>query len=801
MLLFYLKSAFRYFLKRKVFISINLIGLVIAFAGSALIMLYVINELKYNSEHKNRKLIYRVTSKQESIQTSTASTMLDLGPLIQENFPEVIGMSRFTKTKSWVEKDNGDIVAKSAFVDPDFVKMFSLRILQGEVNDLFVEPNAVLLTKSMAKSVFGDDFPIGKELKIRFSQGEYFFTVKGVVDNFSEFSSVTGDVFIGFKFYHENLCGSFLESYPAFTNFLMVSKNAEISKLEDKINQVNIEKWTGISTFKYQLQLFRQMYLHSGHLGNNPFPTGNAHILYGLIFLVSLVVIMACLNFGILTTACTIARNIELGVRKINGASAQQINRQMMFESYLQAIIALPIALFVSYLLLPLFNSYLNCNLIFDLISNLPFMIGVVGLVILTATVSGLFASISSNRVNPIQLLRKDQPKFGLGLNLNKILLTGQMIVVMWFMIATFVIFKQISFSKSSNMGYDPEDLLVVHVENPNWKGDIYNPKYENAERMEDLKRILSEHPSIKSVSVTHELPPLRDQLSNGVIINQKTNETFPIAEIGCLANLPEIIGYRLKSGNFFSENYVGEQKNEILLNEAAVRYLGLENPVGEIVSMDGAKSVKIVGVVYDFNFQSMRREIVPIRIRKTDKFLYRFDVVIRYNYRMSGEAVSYFNQVFNHLYKGYKTEIAFHEDMIEELYKKELFEAKVLVLGIVLAVFIAIMGILGITLFAVRQQVKEIGIRKINGANVSDILLMLNLSLLKWVAIAFVIATPIAWYAMHRWLENFAYKTELSWWIFAIAGLFALGMALLTVSWQSWKAATRNPVEALRYE
>ena len=801
MLSFYLKSALRYFLKRKIFISINLIGLVIAFAVSSLIMLYVINELKYDSEHRNRKLIYRVTSKQESIQTSTASTMLDLGPLIQESFPEVTGMSRFTKTKSWVEKDKAEIATKSAFVDPDFVKMFSLRILQGESNDLFVEPNAVLLTKSMAKLIFGDDYPIGKELKIRFPQGEYFFMVKGVIDNFSEFSSVNGDLFIGFKFYHENLCSPFLESYPYFTNFLMLSKNAEIAKLEDQINQANIKNWTGISTFKYQLQQFSQMYLHSSHLGNNSFPTGNARILYGLIFLVSLVVIMACLNFGILTTACTITRNKELGVRKINGASVQQINRQMMFESYLQAIIALPIALFVAHLLLPIFNSYLNCNLKFDLISNIPFMIGVVGLLILTATVSGLFASMSSSRVNPVQLLKKDQPKYGLGLNLNKILLTGQMIVVIWFLAATFVIFKQISFSKSLNLGYNPEDLLVVHIENPNWKGDIYNPQYENTERLEDLKRSLSEHPSINSVSLTHELPPMRDQLGNGVIINQKTNETFPIAEIGCQANLPELMGYRLKSGSFFSENYDGEQKNEILLNEAAVKYLGLENPIGEIVSMDGAKAVKIVGVVYDFNFQSLRREIVPIRIRKTDKFLFRFDVVIRYNHGMSSGAISYFKQVFNNLYKGYKTEIAFHEDMIEELYKKELFEAKVLVLGIVLAVFIAIMGILGITLFAVRQQVKEIGIRKINGAKVSNILSMLNLSLLKWVAIAFIISCPISWFIMHRWLENFAYKTELSWWIFALAGFLALGIALVTVSWQSWKAATRNPVEALRYE
>ena len=195
------------------------------------------------------------------------------------------------------------------------------------------------------------------------------------------------------------------------------------------------------------------------------------------------------------------------------------------------------------------------------------------------------------------------------------------MMVVIWFLAATFIIFKQISFSKSSNLGYNPENLLVVHIKNPNWKGDIYNPQYENTERMEDLKRSLSEHPSIKSVSVTHELPPLRDQFGNGIIINQKTNETFPIAEIGCLANFPELIGYRLKSGSFFSESYNGEQKNEILLNEAAVKYMGMENPVGEIVSMDGAKAVKIVGVVYDFNFQSMRRKLFQSEFVKVINF------------------------------------------------------------------------------------------------------------------------------------------------------------------------------------
>jgi putative ABC transport system permease protein len=764
-------------------------------------MIYVINELKFNSEHKNRKLIYRVTCKQESINTSSALTTLDLGPLIQESFPEVRKMSRFTSTRSRIVTPHGEIVAKPAFVDRDFIEMFSLNILHGDLKNLFTDPNSVLITKSLAHTIFGDEYPVGKELKVKFDQVEYLFKVRGIVESLSEYSSVRADMYLDFKFYHENLCGPFLESYPFFTTFLMTSKNVESTLLESKINQANVKKWTGISTTAYRLQKFSRMYLESDDLSNNLFPSGNARILYGLVFLVCLVIIMACLNFGILTTASTISRNKEVGVRKINGASAIQVKQQMIFETFLQAIIALPVALFVAYYLLPRFNSYLNLTLKFNIAGNLVFIMSITTLVILTATISGLFASVISTRVNPVQLLRKDQPKLGLGLNLSKILLAGQMVVLIWFLIVTLIIYKQISFSKSSNLGYNPTNLMIVHVTNPGWSPDLNNPQYENNLKMEDLRQSLLSHPSIKNVSVVYQAPPMRDQLSSGIIVNPETNETFTITDLGCLSNFPALMGYRLKSGNSFSENYGGEQKEEILLNESAVKYLGMENPVGEVVKMDGARVARIVGIVYDFNFQSTRMKIVPLRISRTRNFMAMFDIVIRYQPGSASIVTTYFKKLFSEKYKGYQNEIDFHENMIETLYKKELMEAKILVLGIFLAIFIAVIGILGITLFSAGQQVKEIGIRKINGARVPDILLMLNISSLKWVAIAFIIACPIAWYAMHKWLENFAYKTTLSWWIFAAAGGIAVAIALLTISWQSWRAATRNPVESLRYE
>ena len=796
------KSAFRYFSKQKIFISINILGLIIAFAVSSLIMLYVINELKYDSQHKNRGRIYRVLTNRQSIQTTDALTTLDAGPLIKESFPEVEKMSRLTNTKSFIVKGEEEITSKAVFVDPDFLDMFSFQSKQKISGNLLSAPNAMVISEKMARTVFGDEYPVGKDLQLKFPQGkENFFKVTGVVKNSGKYSSVNGDLYMNFEYYHKNLCDAFLESYPFFTTFLMVPSGTNISFLEDKINKANVESWTGISTNKYELQKYSRMYLHSADLSNSFFPAGNAKILYGLLFLVTLVVIMACLNFGILSTACALTRNKEVGLRKINGATLKQVKNQILFESFLQVIIALPIALFTARLMLPWFNHFVGRELTFNLSDNAVFMVGIALLSILTATLAGLITASTSVKVSPVQLLRKETRKFGFSMNLNRILLTGQMVVVIWFLAVTLIIQKQIHFSTSKGLGYNPENMLVCNVHNPNYKGDLYNPQYEDVGKMDDLKTRLASSPAIKNVSIVGEAPPRGDQLGSGVIILPETQKSMPIASIRCNADFPEFMGYRLKEGSYFSKDYTGSHEKEIMLNEAAVKYLGLNNPVGQIVDMDGAKSVKIVGVVYDFNFQSMRKEIVPVRIRKADKFLSSFDVVVRYAPEKANEAIAQFNSTFEDLYKGYESKITFHEDKLKALYEKETAESRIFMFGIVLAIFIAVMGILGISLFTVRQQVKEIGIRKINGAAVSDILTMLNLNIIKWVGIAFVVSTPVAWVAAHKWLENFAYKTGLSWWIFVLAGISAMGIALLTVSFQSWKAARKNPVESLRYE
>lgn len=595
MFFYNLKSAFRYFLKQKVFVGINLLGLVIAFAVSSLIMLYVINELKYDNQHKNARRIYRVLNNMESTGTTDALTMLDLGPQIKKSMPEVEKMSRMARTGKplLVTKDN-EIEIKPLFVDPDFVEMFTLKGKEKVSPELLSNPNSVLITQKLAKKVFGNQ-------------------------------------------YYENL----------------------------------------------------------------PF-----------VFLIAL-------------------------------------------------------------------------------------------LVILTAGISGFLTSASTVKMTPVSLLKKENTKLRAGNNLNKLLLTGQMVVVIWFLAVAFLIFKQLNFAQTKGLGYNPKNLITASIEVPREiRGDfdMYNPKYENSEKLDDFRTQLINHPAIKSTAIINDAPPRGDQLGSGEIKVKGSVEPLRIASISGTANFPEFMGYQIKLGNFFSKNY-NKGNVEIILNEAAVKTLGLENPVGVEVSMDGTPRATIVGVVYDFNFQSMRKEIVPVRLRKTNNFLFRYDILLRCSPGSENDAIAHFNKTFNRMYKGYLHNIQFHEEQIEALYENEKTEARVIVLCIILAVFISVMGIFGISLFSIRQKVKEIGVRKINGARTQSILAMINLNIARWVAVAFIIATPLAWLSMNKWLENFAYKTTLNWWIFALAGVLALGIALLTVSWQSWRAATRNPVEALRYE
>lgn len=633
MFIYQLKSAWRYFSKQRVFISINIVGLIIAFAVSSLIMLYIINELKYDSEHKNRVQIYRILMNRESIETTDALTTLDVGPLIKERFPEVKKMSRVVNLRSFILKQEEEITAKAVFIDPDFLEMFSLKSNQKITGQLLSDPNTVILSAKIAQTIFGDEDAVGLSLHMKFSQGkENFFKVTGVVKNPGKYSSVNGDLFFNFEYYRKNICGAFLESYPFFTPFLMIPSGSDISILEGKINKANRDNWTGISTSKYELQNYSRMYLHSDHLSNNFYPSGNAKILYGLLFLVSLVVIMDCLNFGILSTACALTRHKEIAVRKINGATLKQVKRQIMFESFLQVIFALPLALLMAWIFLPWFNKFIGRELFFSFSENFVFVAGIIFLAFITASLAGLITASTLVKASPVQLLRNESLRFGFSLNLKQILLTGQMVIVIWFLSISFLIQKQIHFSTSKGLGYNPENVLVCNVYNPNFKSDLNNPQYENVAKLEDLKTRLSGSTAIESVAIAAEAPPLGDQLGSGIIVFPETQKTMPIASITCNADFPEFMGYRLKEGGFFSKDFAGSHEKEILLNEAAVKYLGLENPVGQVVDMDGAKSVKVVGVVYDFNLQSMRKEIVPVRILKSDKFMMKFDVVVSFS-------------------------------------------------------------------------------------------------------------------------------------------------------------------------
>ncbi len=335
-----------------------------------------------------------------------------------------------------------------------------------------------------------------------------------------------------------------------------------------------------------------------------------------------------------------------------------------MFESYLLAVLALPLSLIIAKLLLPWFNNFFNRELELRFLENLPFTLSILVLVILTATVSGLITSISTVKMTPVSLLKKENTKLKSGINLNKVLLTGQMVVVIWFLAFAFLIYKQINFAQSKGLGYNPENILKVTAIAPReWrKGgmDINNPKYHNQNKLEDLKNRLKSYSAITDVSMVYDAPPRGDQLGSGALKLKRTNESFRMASIGGDPNFAQFMGYRLKEGRYLSESNAGDAQYEVLLNETAVKFMGLENPIGEKLDMGKGRTGEIVGVVYDFNFQSMRKAIVPINIDKVRGYLFKFDIVLRYLPGNGNEALANFNSTFNDLYKDYETESCF---------------------------------------------------------------------------------------------------------------------------------------------
>ncbi len=779
MLFNYLKIAFRNLLKHRGYSLINIAGLAIGMASCLLILLYVSDELSYDRFHRHADRIYRATL--ESAQGRIEVTPSIVGPLFQREFPEVERMARFYEITKYgavvVQQERIFQEARFWYADSTVFEIFSFPFLLGEAKTALARPNTIVLTQTTAKKYFGAANPIGQTLRVNNTRD---FEVTGVIAEVPRHSSLQFD---------------FLASYVSLTNewaknevwgsanlytYLLLHASANPQTLEarglDLLERDKIEYWKKIS-----LQKLTRIHLYwSGDIAN----------VYIFSTIAALILLIACINYMNLATARSARRAREVGVRKVLGAQRLQLALQFYGEIGLLTAIALLLAGLIVELALPAFNSLSGKQLSAALFGNSSFgwMIAAIGL--LVSFIAGSYPALMLSNFQPASVLKSALKLSGGGAGFRRGLVVLQFVISMALMSGTLVVADQLAYLRNKKLGFEQEHVLIL-------------PMRERTIRQNypALKGALLQHANIISVSGTAGFP---GRVLGGYSMAAEglpAGQFPPVTGYQVDHDIVKTLNLELLAGAGFPPNWSNAQGYAYLINTRALQALGweLEGAVGKWLNLRDNRLGRVVGVVKDFHFASLHREIGPLAMFIEPQEFKHLLVKIRPQ-DLAG-TLAFMQKQWRELAPASPFEFTFLDREFDALYRSEQRAGRLLRVFAGLAIFIACLGLLGLASFTAEQRTKEIGIRKVLGASIASVLGLLSKDFMQLVLLAFAIATPLAWLAMRHWLQSFAYRIELSLSIFVLAGSAAFIIALLTVSAQALKAAAANPVEALRYE
>ena len=766
------KIFFRSATKQPVYALIHVLGLTVGLACFILILLWVRYERSYDQFHANSSRLYRVAFTNETgdlhgyWQTGTLSCYLE------EEFPEIIHATSFKEGQCKIAFENKGFYCMGSYADPGFFKMFTFPFVQGDSITALERPGSVVITKSLSFKLFGDEDPIGRPVKINETLN---YTVGAVIGDIPSNSSVNFDLLMPFsdaQDWMKTWDSKWTETYVMLQN-------------EDQVEAVN-RKIKGVLDH-FQPAWKNTLYLVSLTKSHLHALKGGGLIVYIRSFTVMAVIVLllACINSMNLSTARAESRQKEIFVKKISGSGKVKLSLQFLSETLILSLVSLIIAIILVKVFIPLVNDLLNTEL--SLTFSFHTVLALLGIAVFTGIVSGAYPALYLSAMMPKQIIQRSGQRSGSrGISLRYMLVTLQFAVSIFFISCTLLVSRQLIYLKSRDTGFRSENIIKLTT-----LGKLN-------EKAVELKKELLKNPNIGNVTVSFTDLTRWD---NSGPIEWEGKDKTDLTEVGYNwvdDDFLKTFQLKMKEGRFFSKEFTSDQSNAFVLNEKAVNVLRLKDPVGmKMKSWFGVEGT-IIGIIEDFHTTSMHEELGPIALLLADQSNYMF---IGINGRDIAGTLRFIDQKVREFVPDDPFDYQFFEDHIHYLYQVEALTGRIATALSILAVFISCLGLWGLALSTLGQRTKEIGIRKVNGAPLSEIWVMLNKDFVKWIATAFVIAAPLAHYAMYRWLESFAYKTTLSWWIFALAGLLALGIALLTLSWQSWKAATRNPVEALRYE
>ena len=786
----YFKIAWRNLLHNKTFSLINIFGLALGMTCSLLIMLWLKDELKRDRFHANDKRLFRVMENQ--YYSGDISTFPSTPGILAENIVKDIPEIEMASQMLWEEQplftvgDKFD-KEKGRYVQKDFLRMFSFKLVKGDAATALARPDAVVISEKLADKYFKGEDPIGRMIKI---DGKESVVVTGVLEEVPELSSLKFDFLLSYDIWFKKNDWAKEWDNNGPRCYVMLAPNALVENVNAKIKGYikSKKKDSNVDLF---LQNYGESYLYS-NWDNGKQAGGRIEYVRIFSFVAVIILLIACINFMNLATARSLRRAREIGVRKVVGAGKRQLIAQFIGESMFVSFLAILFSLLIVALILPSFNVLTEKNLAIDL-ADPAFLLIVVGLTVVTGVISGSYPALFMSTLKPIVVL-KGLLKFKSGATyFRKGLVVFQFALSIFLILGMIIIYRQISYINNKNLGFAKEDLLYMPLE-----GGLQKTFFA-------FKDELLKQPGIKNISSAQSSPLEVGSSTQGVRWPGKdTTKLILFSNNPITYDYVKTMGIELLAGRDFDPSYSLDTMN-YLVNEAAARKIGYKDPVGKELTMWGDKGT-IIGLMKDFHHNSLHVPIEPLILRLykgswVKEGGYWGNVIIRTEKGQSKQALASMEKVFKKFSPGFPFKYYFTDDEIEKNYKAEYTVSKLSRYFAFLAIFISCLGLFGLVTFTAEQKTKEIGIRKVLGASVTGIVRMLSKDFLKLVLLAAVIAFPVAWWLMHKWLMDFEYRIEIGWWVFVVAGIVALLIALLTISFQSIKAAIANPVKSLRTE
>jgi putative ABC transport system permease protein len=808
----YFKIAYRNLTRNKAFSFINILGLAVGLATCILMISYIFSELGYDRHNKNADRIFRIAYKSDKKITlndkSWASTAAPIAWGLKSDMPEVEQSARLLKfpslDKMLLKYEHGKehklfYETNGYYVDSTFFQIFTYDFIYGNSSTALNEPNSIVISEQIALKMFGSENPINKTITVGLPYGDFNYTVKGVFDASKIKSHIPAHFFLSMR---NGDVGTWVENQTnwatnnIFHTYVKLKPGADAGVFEKKLQPfIDRRAGTDLKALGITRQLFIQplldIYLHSD-LDNEIAPNGNITYLYVLGSIALFVLLIACINFMNLSTARSLKRAKEVGVRKVLGAERRSLVYQFLGESTLMSCLALLLAFITASLLLPFFNSLTQKNL--TLFDQAQMWLWIAALTIGTGLLSGVYPAFYLSSFKPITILKGKLLNNFSGAAIRKGLVIFQFVISICLILGVIVIQRQLQFMDNQQLGFNKNQQIILPLQSP---GAIKN--------YDVLKTELLKNPGVKSVTSGSTYPGISSV--DDMLFYGEGKSVKDVVDIR-LANVEneyfETLGLKLVAGRGFSKEFTGDS-NSIVLNETALQELGypLNSAVGRKLYFDfqgGHNIMQIVGVVKNFNFESLYNSIKPFAFNTImgNKHSYVIANVTAKNY---AGVLKEMTLSWNRINPGIPFVYSFLDRDFQKNYEKDQRVSGIVGGFTAIAILIACLGLFGLSAFAAEQRIKEIGIRKVLGASVMSIVALLSRDFIRIVIVAILIATPLGWYFMNKWLQGFAYKTPISWWIFALTGFLAIFIALFTVSFQAIRAAVVNQVKSLRSE